>query len=154
MKEGGDMETRAITANAVRRYTERPVVDRPRRPKETPAKEETTGKSRVHEEDWVEIESRKTGEAVKARTAPPEAVEHEKREAAENHETPRPEPEMIGAGWSRENTDYDYDVSETSDLVVKVVDKEDRSRVIRQYPSEERLSLKKAFMRFLELIRG
>lgn len=154
MKEGGDMETRAIAANAMRRYAEKPVADRTRHPREAPAKAETTGKPRVHEQDWVEIESAKTGQAHKDKAISPPETDNENRESPVNDRPSAPAPEMIGADWSRENTDYDYDVSETSDLVVKVVDKEDRSRVIRQYPSEERLSFKKAFLRFLELIRG
>ncbi|MBI4667311.1 MAG: hypothetical protein HY751_12985 [Nitrospinae bacterium] len=49
-------------------------------------------------------------------------------------------------------TVYDYDVSDYHQLVVKVVNAQNRAEVVRQYPSEESLSLKDAYRRFLKLI--
>lgn len=55
------------------------------------------------------------------------------------------------AGQENE-TAYDYDVPEDRRLVVKIVDREDRAEVIRQYPSERELAFIKAYRNFMELI--
>ncbi|MBF0171078.1 MAG: flagellar protein FlaG [Nitrospinae bacterium] len=52
----------------------------------------------------------------------------------------------------RVSTDYQYEVSETQDLVVKVVNAKDRSEVIRQYPSEDVLKFRSAYREFLNLV--
>jgi len=48
-----------------------------------------------------------------------------------------------------ESTTYDYEMSKTKDFVVKVVNRENRSEVVRQYPSEAQLALKEAYEKFV-----
>jgi len=64
----------------------------------------------------------------------------------------QPEPQLAGETWDRERLAYDYELTKDRELVVKVVDKEDRSKVVRQYPDEKSLSIKRAYRKFMELI--
>jgi len=47
---------------------------------------------------------------------------------------------------------YEYDVTEGNQLVVKIVDRENRSKVVRQYPSEQELQLKEAYRKLMDLL--
>ena len=49
---------------------------------------------------------------------------------------------------------YDYEVSENHELIFRVVDAENRSKVIRQYPSEDVLKFRRAYRKFLETIKA
>jgi uncharacterized FlaG/YvyC family protein len=48
--------------------------------------------------------------------------------------------------------DYRYELSEGRDLIVKIVNPENRSEIIRQYPSEEMVNFRTAYRRFLKIV--
>ncbi|VAX15943.1 hypothetical protein MNBD_NITROSPINAE04-44 [hydrothermal vent metagenome] len=63
-----------------------------------------------------------------------------------------PQAELFGSSWNKDKTAYDYEISKFNDLIVKIVDREDRSEVARQYPTKGQVSYKNAFRKFMELI--
>jgi len=77
----------------------------------------------------------------------PSAPKEDARKNGELHGLAAPD-----SSWSKESTDYDYDLSDDRELVVKIVNRKDRSEVIRQYPSKAELAYKTAFRKFMELI--
>jgi hypothetical protein len=58
----------------------------------------------------------------------------------------------LGSSWTPGATTRRYELSELRDLVTKVVDAENTSDVIRQYPNREQLGFKMAYRKFLDLI--
>jgi len=98
--------------------------------------------------DLHHVETHAGPEKEPVATAAEEAV----RARAEQRAAQTTDPELAGAAWRRENTDYDYDLTKERDLVIKIVDREDRSQVLRQYPNQAELAYRRAFRKFLELI--
>ncbi len=60
--------------------------------------------------------------------------------------------ELFGSSWNKDKTAYDYELSRFNDLIVKIVDREDRSEVARQYPTKGQMNYKNAFRKFMKLI--
>ncbi len=96
--------------------------------------------------DGVKVENEKV-QAEPASVNKPSAPREDVREDGERYG-----PGVPDSGWSKENTDYDYDLSDDRELVVKIVNRKDRSEVIRQYPSKAQLAYKTAFRKFLDMI--
>lgn len=91
-------------------------------------------KPNFHDDDSVELHSR-------------QKIEEAGQPASESLQT-----ELFGSSWNRGETAYDYELSEFNDLIVKIVDREDRAEVVRQYPTKEQMNYKNAFRKFIELI--
>jgi len=87
-----------------------------------------------NEDDRVELHSK-------------DMIENARRLASESFKT-----ELFGSSWSRGEIAYDYEISKFNDLVVKIVKQEDRSEVVRQYPTKGQMTYKNAFRKFMELI--
>ena len=136
------------------------MAERARRPVENddrerriapPAKQDT-------ESDRVDLESAAMA-ALRADVADkahepgspvePQSASEEPREAPPKAP---PAPALYGDTLRSENTLRDYAVTEERDLVLKILDKEDTSKVLRQYPTEGELNYRSAFRRFMELI--
>lgn len=56
----------------------------------------------------------------------------------------------LAEGWSPDSAAYEYDLSDDHDLIFRVVRKDDRAEVLRQYPSDETLAFKKQFRKLLK----
>jgi hypothetical protein len=74
-------------------------------------------------------------------------IEEARQSAPDSFQT-----ELFGSSWNSDTTAYDYELSEFNDLIVKVVVREDRAEVVRQYPTKGQMNYKNAFRRFIELI--
>ncbi len=130
------VDTRAASSSARRARSERSNVVAAQDEKVKPASIEKDGqvKPNYHDGDWVELHSK-------------EKIEEARQQAPESLET-----ELFGSSWNRGETAYDYELSEFNDLIVKIVDRENRSEVVRQYPTKEQMTYKNAFRKFMELI--
>ncbi|MBI4828949.1 MAG: hypothetical protein HY804_09110 [Nitrospinae bacterium] len=144
--EGADL---ARMAERARRPVEND--DRERRDAPPAAKLDT-------ESDRVDLESAAM-DALRADVAekahePVKPVEPKSAEKEPREDPPKapPAPALYGDTFRSENTLRDYAVTEERDLVLKILDKEDTRKVLRQYPTEGELNYRSAFRRFMELI--
>ncbi|MBI5815100.1 MAG: flagellar protein FlaG [Nitrospinae bacterium] len=75
---------------------------------------------------------------------------HPKREAAKASEVSDKVDIGHGPEPERKNTAYEYDISDGHNLVVKIVNRDNRTEVVRQYPSEEMVKFQKAYMQWMK----
>lgn len=129
-------DTRAASSFARRAWSEQGNVAtaEDRKAKSLPTDKSGQVKPGYSDDDLVELHSR-------------QKIEEARQQASQS-----PQAELFGSSWNRSETAYDYELSQYNDLVVKIVDDENRSEVIRQYPTKEQLSYKNAFRKFMELL--
>jgi len=129
-------DTRTASSFARRARSERDYSTAVRGEKIKPVPTDKSGqvKQNYQDDDPVELHSR-------------QKIEEARQSASEP-----PQTELFGSSWNRGATAYDYELSEFNDLIVKIVDSEDRAEVVRQYPTKEQMNYKNAFRKFMELI--
>lgn len=143
--EGADLARMAERAR-------RPVENGDRERRDAPPAKPDTGTDRVDLESAA-MDALRADVAEKAhepvKPVEPKSAEEEPREAPPKEP---PAPALYGDSLRSENTLRDYIVTGERDLVLKILDREDTSKVLRQYPSEGELNYRSAFRRFMELI--
>ncbi len=120
-----------------------------------------TSRSRTTERDYsTAVRGAKTesvatdrgGQVKRSDNDPVELHSKQKIEEARQSVPDSLQTDLFGSSWNSDTTAYDYELSEFNDLIVKVVVREDRAEVVRQYPTKEQMNYKNAFRKFIELI--